>query len=228
MPVRDAEALAEEFRRTDPRQLRANCPSAAHLWQAVAGELAPEKLRDVVDHTASCVDCSIAWRVALEVLREDTSEAPAASVVPLPSRFPRSLLIPGGLTLVAAGIAAGLFFGGPFATHPSQSGPLALEESNERGAKRPMASLTAPGLHPKDAVVLRWSPYPGAERYSVTVMSSSLDLLYRQSRVTATELRIPPGALSAQPPGGRAMWSVQAILPGGRTVDSDVFTVDLQ
>jgi hypothetical protein len=226
MPVRDAERLAEEFRRTDPRELRADCPSAAQLWQAVAGELAPEKVRALVDHTASCVDCSIAWRVALEVLREDRG-APAAPVVPLRPRLPRSLLLPGGLTLVAAAIVAGLFFLGPWARHPSRSGTLALEEASERGAKRPLASLTAPGLHPKDAVVLRWSPYPGAERYSVTVMNSSLDILYRQFAVTTTELRIPPEAFSAQPAGSRALWSVQAILPAGRTVDSDVFTLDL-
>ena len=226
MSVRGAERLAEEFRKSDPRELHGDCPSAARLWAAVAGELAPEEVRDLVDHTASCVDCSVAWRVALEVHREGASEAPGASILPFRSRLAHSLL-PGGLTLVAAGIAAGLLFLGPW-TNSNRKGPLELEGNSERGAKRPLASLTGPAVQPRDAVVLRWSAYPGAERYSVTVMNPSLDVLYRGFDLPTTELRIPTEALPPPPSGGRALWSVQAILPGGRTVDSDVFTVDFQ
>jgi len=222
MPVLDGEQLAEQFRKTDPRELRDDCPAAAQLWAGVTGELAPEEVRKVVDHTARCADCSIAWRVALEVNRE-TSEAPVAALLPFHSRPARSLLLPGGLTLLAAGIAGALFFQGPW-THPNRNDSLELE----RGAKRPLDSRTALGVQPRDAVVLRWSPYPGAERYSVTVMSPSLEVLFRGFGVSTAELRIPPEALSAQPSGGRVLWSVQAILPGGRTVDSDVFTVDFQ
>ncbi len=222
MPVLDAEQLADRFRKTDPRDVRDDCPAATQLWAAVTGGLAAEEVRRVVDHTARCIDCSIAWRVALDVNRE-TPDAPGAALLPLHRRRARSLLLPGGLTLLAAGLAAALFFQGPWA-HPYRSGALELE----RGIKRPLDSLTAPGPQPKDAVVLRWTPYPGAERYSVTVMSSSLEVLYRKFGVTTSELRIPPEALSTQPSGGRALWSVQAILPGGRTVDSEVFTVDFR
>jgi len=223
MSVGDADHLAEEFRKSDPRELRDDCPSAALLWAATAGELAPEEVRTLVDHTASCVDCSVAWRVALEVHREDAPEAPGPSVLPFRSPVRRSL-IPGGLTLLAAGIAAGLFFLGPW----RQPSSLELEDKAERGDKRPLDSLIPPGVQPRDALVLRWNPYPGAERYSVTVMSSSLDVLFQGFDISTNELRVPPQALSTQPSKGRALWSVKAILPGGRTVDSSVFAVDFQ
>ncbi|MGO9829063.1 MAG: hypothetical protein ACLPJH_02915 [Myxococcaceae bacterium] len=225
MPPLEPQQLADVFQKTDPRELREDCPTAARIWEAVAGELSPEDVQPLVDHTARCVDCSIAWRVALEVHRDAGVEAPAAAVLPFRFSRARTALTASGFGLLAAGIAAAVFFQGPW-THPK--GSLEAERSSERGAKRPLDSVTASGVQPKGAVVLRWSPYPGAERYSVTVMSGSLDVLYRAFGVSGTELRLPAETLAAQPSPARVLWSVQAILPGGRAVDSDVFTVDVK
>ena len=221
MSAPDSEQLAEQFRQTDPKRVRTDCPPADRIWEAVAGELSPEAVRQIVEHTAQCMDCSIAWRVALEVGRETESDGRVASLRPLRSRAARSFLFP-GVGLAAAAIAV-LLLRGPW-THPDRRGPVEAE----RGSKRSLVSLNAPGTQPRNAVVLRWSPLPGAERYSVTVLSSSLDVLHRAFGLSTTEFRIPPESLSGQPSPARVLWSVEATLPGGGVIDSDVFTVDIE
>ena len=76
------------------------------------------------------------------------------------------------------------------------------------------------------AVVLRWHPVDGAERYSVTVMSPSLEVLYKAYALPIAELRVPPAALAGQPSAGQVLWRVQAVLPGGRVIESPVFDAD--
>ncbi|MGO8970777.1 MAG: hypothetical protein ACLQDQ_14555 [Myxococcaceae bacterium] len=223
MGALNAEQLAEEFRTTDPRELRTDCPPSAQVWAAVAGELEPDGVHRLVAHTARCVDCSVAWRVALEVNRDGESQAPA---LPFRPRRPHLLLLPGALGLLAAGVAAAVLVQG-VSRQPKALKSVVVEANSERGAKRPLGSLTAAGAQSKGAVVLRWSPYPPAQRYSVTVMSSSLQVLYQAFGLTSPELRIPPEALAAQPSGARLLWTVQAILADGRGVDSDVFTLDV-
>jgi len=220
MSAGDAERLAEEFRRTDPTTVHTGCPAPERIWAAVSGELNPEAVRQVVDHTAQCLDCSLAWRVALEVRREDAADVPHAVGTIRPA-VRRSLLVPGGFGLAAAAIAL-VLLRSPF-MHPDQRGHADVE----RGAKRPLVSLTAPGVQHRDAVLLRWSPASEAERYSVTVMNSSLQVLYRGFGLATPELRIPPEAFSGQPSPARLLWSVEATLAGGRTIESDVFTVDV-
>jgi hypothetical protein len=38
------------------------CPPAEDVWDAFHGVLAPERRRQVVDHTAGCPMCAVAWR----------------------------------------------------------------------------------------------------------------------------------------------------------------------
>ena len=222
MAAFDGPQLADEFRKADPREVRADCPPAERIWAAVAGELVPEATREIVDHTARCGDCSVAWRIALEMSRDDEPEAGLAPVVPLRARLGRRFFIQGSVGLVAAALAVFVLLG-PWRSPPG-GGPADVE----RGAKQLLISVTAPGVQPKNAVVLRWSPYPEAERYSVTVTSPALDVLYRAFGLTTTEVRIPPESLSGQPSPVRLLWSVAATLPGGRVVDSPVFTVDAE
>lgn len=41
------------------------CPPAEDVWDAFHGVLAPERRRQVVDHTATCPMCAEAWRLAV-------------------------------------------------------------------------------------------------------------------------------------------------------------------
>ena len=221
MATLDSHRLAEEFQKTAPKDVRADCPPAERIWAAVMGELAPQAVRETVDHTALCMDCSIAWRVALDVSREDEeSQVRVVPLLPLRSRLARSLVLPGGLGLLAAAVAIALLRGP--ALVPDRTGRVDVE----RGAKHPLTSLVPPGTQPRNNIVLRWSPYPGAERYSVTVTGPSLDVLYRTFGLSTTEVRLPPEALAGQPSPAHLLWSVEATLPGGRVVESEVFKLD--
>src|SRR6185436_12643252 len=40
------------------------CPSETRIWEAFQGRLAPAEVASLLDHAASCADCSLAMRVA--------------------------------------------------------------------------------------------------------------------------------------------------------------------
>lgn len=52
------------------------CPATAELWDGMHGGLRPERLREVVDHLASCAACAEAWRIGL-LLEGPPEAAPA-------------------------------------------------------------------------------------------------------------------------------------------------------
>src|SRR5438128_10363716 len=61
-----------------------DCPSPETIWAAVRGELPPQALREVVDHTARCAACAEDWRLAVEVDRQaagQTAETAPGKVI---------------------------------------------------------------------------------------------------------------------------------------------------
>ena len=55
------------------------CPATGEIWDGLHGALPPERLREVVDHLASCTACAEAWRIGL-LLERPPGAAPAAAV----------------------------------------------------------------------------------------------------------------------------------------------------
>jgi len=65
-----------------------DCPSPETIWSAVRGELPPQTLREVVEHTARCAACAEDWRLAVEVNRQAEEQEEA-----VPGRLPANVVV---------------------------------------------------------------------------------------------------------------------------------------
>lgn len=193
------------------------CPPAERIWEAAAGELRLEDASAIIDHTAECSECARAWKLALTMGQHAPAEA-APGPGRLLARLRPSILLPAGVGLAALAAVGILVLRGSVAPveRPSQAA--------FRGDADRIRSLSPPGPQPHDAIQLRWSPYPGAQRYSVTVVDAGFKVLFRAAGLTGTELRVPEGPIAP----GRVFWSVSAYLPDDRIVESEAFTLDVR
>jgi hypothetical protein len=245
----ETERFAKRFQESRPKALRSDCPSSEKLWAAAAGELSFEELRQAASHSAGCAECSEALRIALELRRASAPDARLGAVLPFRAR--QRWVALSGAGLLAAAVAL-LILGPNFRTG---RGPSELARDTERGggsarivpppggwpASQPLGpalqpgegatkilSETAPGPQRRSEVQLRWTPYPSALRYNVSVMTPSFELLHRALALSKTELRVPKEALSGQPAGARLLWTVEATTANGQTVESALFTLELE
>lgn len=193
---------------------RDDCPDAERIWRALGGELPPEDLRTVVDHTAQCAVCAEAWRLGVELNREQALE------VRPENGFWRSWFQVAALVAVLAG--AGLVF-----------------RSVETPAPGPVRSGDAPGISaltpqdrplPRDELVLRWTaPRPGL-RYDVELTWITPDasrVVFRRQDLDRTELKVPPQALAEVPSEAVLLWEVTA-LDDAEPVDHKTFRARLE
>ena len=193
------------------------CPPAERIWEAAAGELSFEATGAIIDHTARCSDCAQAWKLALTMHEQTPDEVARGPGRLLAFRRP-SVLVPAGVGLAALAALGVLVLRGAV---------VSLERPSQvtfRGDTERIRSLTPPGPHPHDAIQLRWSAYPGAKRYSVTVVDSSFKVLFRAAGLAGTEIRLPEGTIAP----GRVFWSVSAYLPDDRIVESEGFTLEVK
>jgi hypothetical protein len=201
-----------------------DCPSPETLWSAQRGELPPQALREVVDHTARCAACAEDWRLAVEVNRQAAAQEerapgdlPANVVV---GRFGRWRSV-----AAAAALAAGLLVGVGIYRETFVPGQSTYREPQQSQIR----SLVALGRAlPRQAAVLRWTPLAGAASYDVSVSTEDLKPVASAHGQTTTEYRLPQEALAALPPGARLLWLVEAVFPDGHRVTSPTFTTPLQ
>ncbi len=204
-----------------------SCPSPETLWSAVRGELPPQALREVVDHTALCSACAEDWRLAVEVNRQSASQEETAPG-DLTSNLPANVVVGrfGRWRSVAAAVAlaAGLFIAVGIYREAAVPSQPAYRESPQTA---PMRSLVAGRLSNEDAV-LRWTPLAGATSYDVSVSTEDLRQVATAHDLSATEYRLPAAALASVPPGAKLLWLVDAVFPDGHRVTSPTFTTPLQ
>ena len=193
------------------------CPAPGELWDAAAGVLSFERLRAVVDHAARCAQCSEALRIARDVRAEAPEEVPQRAVS---SRRPEIPL------LIGLGLAAGL--GAFLVLRPPAPGVIAVERGGPGGSPASMLRPLSPDHQNRQALVLRWSPYPGARSYNVTVLTPDLTVVHQAVGVAEQELRVPQGAVGGGAAAHELLWNVDAVLPDGRTVGSPTFRVQIQ
>lgn len=172
-------------------------------------------------HSIQCPDCSALWRLAreLHVSAGDVAPAAVAEVAPLRRMRPARWVAAVGAMAAAAAVALVLL--------PRGTGraPDAVVRGTEGTMLRAdPATSTLDRRHP----VLRWSGAPEGSRYTVVVSTRDLTVLYRRSGVVASELELPPDALSGLPPGGEIVWRIEAIGPGGRRTASEAFVSRVQ
>jgi len=196
------------------------CPAPETIWAGVRGELQPQQMRDVLDHTASCASCAEDWRLAAEIEREASRTATAVPGKVIVGRFGQWRPL-----AAAAAIAAGLLI----AVGVYQSGVGPRESTYRNVEQTEVRSLLPEGqaLSQQDAM-LRWSPVPGATSYDVQVSTEDLQVVATAQGQTATEYRIPAGNLAGFGPGTRLLWQVDAVFPDGTRQSSPTFTTPLK
>lgn len=221
-------ALATAAEEARPRQ---DCPPAEEVWHAVAGELEPQTLETLLDHVATCPVCAEAWDLARELQAEaaaetgeETGEETGATPVADPlarwgvgppandedESYWRPWLQVAALVVVLLGAAVLL----PRGFLPDEAPP-----SVYRGDERPLAALT-PGdePQPKDALVLRWTPWQadGPVRYEVRLYHETAEATWLLMRLVGerTTLEVPPGKVAHIPVGTRLLWEVVVLRDG--------------
>jgi hypothetical protein len=215
--------LRAAFAAPDPAADPPGCPAPEILWAAVRGELAPQPLRELLDHVALCAACAEDWRLAVEVNRQQAAESATVPGRVLPGRFGRWRPLAAAAALAAALLVSVTVWR---AEVPHQAPPIFREARHHAS----LHSLLPAGqaLSRQDAV-LRWTPEAGATSYDVRVSTEDvLQTVATAKGATATELRIPASALASLPPGTKLLWQVDALLPDGRRESSPTFTTPLQ
>ncbi|HEX3556959.1 MAG TPA: hypothetical protein VIA62_27355 [Thermoanaerobaculia bacterium] len=197
-----------------------DCPSPETIWAAVRGELPPQALREVVDHTARCAACAEDWRLAVEVDRQAAAQTKTAPEKVIVGRFGRFRPL-----VAAAALAAGLLVAvGVYRQAIVPSQPIYRETQQTQ-----VRSLLPAGQAlPRQAAVLRWTPLAGAASYDVSVSTEDLRQVATAQGQTAAQYRLPPAALAGLPAGARLLWQVDALFPDGHHVTSPTFTTLLQ
>jgi hypothetical protein len=200
-----------------------SCPAPEMIWEAVRGELPPNQMREVVEHTALCASCAEDWRLAADLNRQEKKAAEAdrpANVVY--GRFRQWRPVAAAAAL-AAGIMLVIGLQSDDVMGPGQ------EPAYREAPRTELRSLLPEGqaLAKQDAV-LRWSPLPGAVSYDVQVSTEDLRVVATEEGLTASEIRLPESALAGLQPGTKLLWQVQAVFPDGTRETSATFTTTLQ
>ena len=190
------------------------CPPPADLWDVAAGTLPFDRSRQVVEHAARCAQCSEALRIARDVHAEVPAEAPVS--LQLASRLP---------LLAGLGLAAAV--GAYFLLMPAPEDRAAVERGTAGSPGDALRALSPDHQHP-DAVVLRWSAIPGAASYNVTVLTSELTVVHQAVGISEPQLRLPAGALRQDGAARELLWTVDAVMPDGRTVGSPTFRIRVE
>ncbi len=189
------------------------CGEPEQIWEAAIGLLRPTERRALVDHTVGCGACATLMRLARELAVEAAVPPPAAH----PLRAPRLAFAAAGGLLAAAALLL------VPSVRPEET-PIPVTRSVRGGSLR---ALSAASL-PRQRFLLRWSAAGDGARYSVTLTTPGLDLIHERTGLLATEVRVPETALANLPPGAALAWTVEAILPDRRRVESPAFLVSLQ
>jgi hypothetical protein len=221
-------AFAEPDEASEPRRPD-RCPSQAEIWAGVHGELPPGRLREVVEHLASCFPCAEAWRVVLILERpegapgEEETPAGVSAGTTAASRAPRfqpSWRLYGAL-------AAAAVFAVVLGIHGLRRGEAPPAVIAQRGGPEEPHAATrwltpSEAILPRDGARLRWSGPPGA------TYQLSVELVDEQGAappipiaaprgLTATEYTLAARDLARLPAGASLRAALTAHLPDGQS-----------
>jgi len=223
-------AFAEADEAGEPPHLD-RCPAQAEIWAGVHGELSSARLREVVEHLATCSPCAEAWRVAVILERpegalgEEGAPAKVAADTSAAGRAPHhrpSWRLYGTLAAAAAVFAVVL------GVHGLRHGEAPPAVTAQRGG--PAEPHTATRWLPRDGALMRWSGPPGA------TYDLSVELVDEQGTsrpvpiaaphgLTATEYTLAARDLAHLPAGARLQAALTAHLPDGQ---SELIFLDFQ
>jgi hypothetical protein len=212
-----AEDLQARFASPPPGIAAADhCPDPDRIWLAARNELPWSEVPRLLDHTATCPACTVAWRMAREHWRTESPSAASAE---------RRLARRDWSWLRYGAAAAVLFAGIGIALH--EWSPGTPERPGLRVTARSAIHSLVPdgGVLPRSDAVLRWTPGPLGTRYSIQVTDERLVTLAEASALDGPEFRVPEASLSGLGAGATILWQVKAVFPDGTRLTSDTFAV---
>jgi len=223
----DFETLARAFAaREQSRGIMNECPDPEQLYEAASGTLEREQRLRIVDHVSQCVECSQAWRMAMEL-----GARPSGPVEQLrPTLFSRlhpprwrvrAKAVEIRLALAAAAMCA-------IAVAAYLALPVQQQRPQYRDVANPLApvSLLAENLT-RERFMLRWSPGPQGSTYTLRLTTADLLPLLVQQDVTKPEFLVPSAVLGRVVSGEQLLWQVEVRLPNGERVTSKTYVVTL-
>lgn len=209
----DLEDLRRAFAAPDSGTSGEDCPAPETLWAAVRGELPPDALRAVIEHTAGCAACAEDWRLAVELA---------------PVRESRSAVPHRGAWRLAAAAALCAVLGGLWTWRetmpPTDTAAYRTGSVPAAGVRSQIPEGTA---LPADAFELRWSA-PAGSTFDLEVGTADLRILAEAHDLPEARFRVPAAALAGLPPGTEIYWRVTANTEDGRRLDPPAFRVRLR
>jgi hypothetical protein len=211
--------LRKAFAAPGPAPEPEACPPSDRIWLAVRGELPPAELRGILDHVATCSACAEDWRIAMAFEEESR-----AIVVPAPpSRFGMRALRP---YLVAAALVVATATGYLMNQPPIHQPKAPVQVAVTRGDEHVEIQSLLPKDHEvlsRDHFVLRWTPDPRAESYTLSVTTSVMDPLFDKEGITETSFKVPADALKGLRSGAKVNWNVIPVFPDGSQAPGTTF-----
>jgi hypothetical protein len=199
---------------------RPDCPDPERIWDAVAGRLPSEQVRELVDHTASCPGCAEAWRLARELIPEAPEEH---------SRVARPVFgTRGGWRWMAAAAAVVLSVAAVQLWRMSPAGgpPGSFRDA---GSEIIRSLLVDGEALPRTGFLLRWTTDTrSVPRFDVRVATEDMQVIAVVQGLEEPEYLVPEGALEQLFAGDRVMWQVEAVQDDGNRAVSPTFVNRLE
>ena len=213
----DLERLRTAFQSIDNSCMNPqSCPDSVEIWDAQKGALSPEKTHAIIDHTASCAECSEAWRIAAEMTAPDAvTAAKSAKVIRLSWVTPATALAVAAVLILALAVQ--------FRKPATPTAPdIPFRDSTAEMDIR--SGLPLSGALPRDRFLLSWEHNYGAEvTFDIQVQTEDLQSVAQAMRLTEPHFVVPAKALTAFPSGTRLLWQVIVRVEGEQVKWSPTF-----
>jgi len=194
------------------------CPGSTEIWDAQKGDLGPEKTHEIIDHTASCSECSEAWRIAAEMAAPEATaseKSTSAKVVRLRWLTPASAFAVAAVLILALGVQ----FKKPA---PSATPDIPFRDSTAEMDVRSV--LPASGTLSRSNFALRWEhSYNQEVTFDIQVQTDDLKSVTQAMRLSEPRFVVPEALLAPYPSGTRLLWQVIVRVDGEQVKWSPTF-----
>jgi len=205
----------------DGARPRPGCPEPERLWDAVAGQLPVEQVREVVDHTASCPSCAEAWRLAHQLSRGAHEERQGVERPVFAARVSWRWAVAAAATVVLGVMGVQLWRTGPVGDPPAGY--------RDPGGETIRSLLLDGEALPRERFLLRWTADTGAvPRFDVRVATEDLQVIDLARGLEDPEYVVPEDALEQVSAGDRILWQVEAVMEDGSSAVSPTFVNRLE
>ncbi|MCP4658655.1 MAG: zf-HC2 domain-containing protein [bacterium] len=194
-----------------------SCPPPERIWEALRGELPPDEVREVVDHTSACASCAQDWRLAHALGKR--SEEAAATHLAAVRRARFGSLRP----WLAAAAAAVLIVVGVRWSEQWMPRQESAYRGDEQAAIRSLTTEVS-----RQRCLLIWEGPEGAIYDVVVSTEDPLETISTAKELRTSEHLVPESSLAKFPAATKVLWRVDAVLPDGSRLSSKTFVSPLK